>query len=349
MAPDDRQGRTAQARQVANELLDALEGGDANAERVLMGAQRLARLLRDSDAQQWLLYEMSGYPERLDTTTLGTAARYLSTSPRFFDNGTMLQASLPQLEAQAKAEEQALGKLATPSVPPTENYLAAGATAQLIDKILASQANAKRAYASAARTVSAIRAAVHRYVTECAIALELGDVAEGIFEVARARVDNFVRAHCPQAAEQLVAIADRMKDGTPEARSHALTSCRRVLVSVADAVYPPRDEPHIDPGGRARKVGRDQFVNRLLAFLEPRVQSEGTREMATAELEHLAARLTAAQEKASKGVHTDVSEDEARLTVIHTYLFLGEIALAASRGSAQPTAKSTPPERVGNG
>jgi hypothetical protein len=50
-------------------------------------------------------------------------------------------------------------------------------------------------------------------------------------------------------------------------------------------------------------------------------------------LEHLAARLDAIYDKTCKGVHVDVSEQEARLAVIHTYLFIGEIAAATEAAS----------------
>jgi hypothetical protein len=45
-----------------------------------------------------------------------------------------------------------------------------------------------------------------------------------------------------------------------------------------------------------------------------------------ADLEYLAKRLDAIYSKVSKGVHVEVTKGEARLAVIHTYLFLGEIA-----------------------
>jgi len=58
----------------------------------------------------------------------------------------------------------------------------------------------------------------------------------------------------------------------------------------------------------------------------PLYQSRSSREVIESELEHLAARLDAIYEKACKGVHVDVSEQEARLAVIHTYLLIGEVA-----------------------
>lgn len=57
-----------------------------------------------------------------------------------------------------------------------------------------------------------------------------------------------------------------------------------------------------------------------------RSSSEGSTAIVEAEMDLLAAQLDAIYEKTCKGVHVDVSLQEARLAVIHTYLFIGEIA-----------------------
>jgi hypothetical protein len=57
-----------EARRVAISLLDDLEGGSASVEGVLMKAKRLARLMRDADAQTWLDLETRGYPADLNTS-----------------------------------------------------------------------------------------------------------------------------------------------------------------------------------------------------------------------------------------------------------------------------------------
>lgn len=173
-----------------------------------------------------------------------------------------------------------------------------------------------------------MKAAIHNYATDTYLAIELGDVAEDIFESSRKEVDAFVRAHCPKAAEKLLAINERMADGSSESRTAALTSCRRLLMTVADSIFPARDEVWNDGSGRVRKVGNEHYKNRLLAFLSEASQSDSSLEVIESGIAHLAARLDAIYEKTCKGVHVDVSEQEARLAVIHTYLFIGEIALA---------------------
>ncbi|MCP3475610.1 hypothetical protein NLM33_35640 [Bradyrhizobium sp. CCGUVB1N3] len=86
-----------------------------------------------------------------------------------------------------------------------------------------------------------------------------------------------------------------------------------------------------DASGKPRKVGVEQYKNRLLAYVAEQ-ESAGSQEVIASGIEHLAARLDAIYEKTCKGVHVDVSEQEARLAVIHTYLFIGEVA----KSSVQP-------------
>jgi len=120
-----------------------------------------------------------------------------------------------------------------------------------------------------------------------------------------------------------------MADNTEESRSAALTSCRRLLMDVADSVFPAQKDEWKDRGGKNRKVGIDQYKNRLLAYLANLGGSSGTYTLLETELNHLASRLDIIYEKTCKGVHIDVTLEEARLSVIHTYLFIGEIATFA--------------------
>lgn len=53
--------RLNEARIVATDLLQKMETSDLPIERNLLQAKRLARLLRDTDAQTWLDLEISGY------------------------------------------------------------------------------------------------------------------------------------------------------------------------------------------------------------------------------------------------------------------------------------------------
>jgi hypothetical protein len=294
-----------------------------------MKAKRLARLMRDSDAQLWLDLETRGYPDGFAFSSLGTCRKYAISGNRFNpEAGNYYHQSLPTIEANVISDAAMVDAFRSDVSPNTtvENYLAAGATKALMATRLEVQNARRKAYGLSAGLFSALKSGIHGFATDTYLAIELGDVAEDIFENARKDIDTFVRSYCPKAAEKLVAINERMADNSSESRTAALTSCRRLLMDVADSLFPPRDEGWKDANGKTRKVGSDQYKNRLLAYISERTQSLGSRAVIESELDHLAARLDAIYEKACKGVHIDVSEQEARLAVIHTYLFVGEVA-----------------------
>lgn len=94
-------------------------------------------------------------------------------------------------------------------------------------------------------------------------------------------------------------------------------------MDIADSVFPAQKDEWKDRNGKSRKVGVDQYKNRLLAYLADLGESSGTYTLLETELNHLASRLDIIYEKTCKGVHVDVTQEEARLSVIHTYLFIG--------------------------
>lgn len=81
--------------------------------------------------------------------------------------------------------------------------------------------------------------------------------AQDLFGRMGQRVDEFCAAVAPAAAGQLLAARKRLGEGDPEALTHCATSCRRALKSVADAVFPAQDDPHIDRSGKEREVGEE--------------------------------------------------------------------------------------------
>ncbi|WP_079606413.1 hypothetical protein [Bradyrhizobium erythrophlei] len=316
-----------ETRRVAISLLDDLEGAVAPVEGILMKAKRLARLMRDADAQKWLDLETRGYPEKFNFRTLGTCRQYATAGGRLNSDDSYWSASLPEIEANCRSNEARVNSFQKPGSTPQviENFLVKNATEAFVVSQLNMQQKLADQYRQTKSLLVSLRSGIHSYATDMFLAIELGDVAQDIFESARGDVDSFVRAHCPKGAEQLIAINERMADKSAESRTAALTTCRRLLMTVADSIFPARDMEWIDGRGKARKVGVEQYKNRLLAYMAER-QGASSQEIIASGIEHLAARLDAIYEKTCKGVHVDVSEQEARLAVIHTYLFIGEVA-----------------------
>lgn len=326
--------RTAEAKKVSETLLDDLEGSISKIDAILMRARRLARLMRDSDAQTWLDLETRGYPPEFVFSELGSCLKYATAGGRVnLKNSEYYTRSLPAIEAKAESDEAILDSLRATKSPTAKvkDFLEQRATEALMATQLKLQAQQQNNYTNSKALYSSMKSAIHSYATDAYLAVELGDAAQDIFEDTRNLVDAFIRSHCPKAAERIVAINEQMSNGSTESLSAALGSCRRLLMDVADSVFPASSDEWNDRRGKPRQIGIDQYKNRLLAYLGGLHTSDGSFTLSESGLGHLAARLDAIYDKACKGVHAEVSVGEARLAVIHTYLFIGEIATFASR------------------
>lgn len=178
-----------------------------------------------------------------------------------------------------------------------------------------------------------IRNDAFQYLMRCETTLRLSITGQRIFDRHRKRVDRLLRAVAPEVLDMLNAAIRRSVDGDdPEARVHALTSCRRVLTAVADIVYPARDEPRVDSKGVSRNVGANQYRNRILAAVEAGGPTTHHRALA-ASINDFAPRLDRLDELTQKGVHEHPTVEDVDFGVIQTYLIAGEV-LAVS-GSAR--------------
>ncbi|WP_286806081.1 hypothetical protein, partial [Marinimicrobium sp. UBA4209] len=68
---------------------------------------------------------------------------------------------------------------------------------------------------------------------------------------------------------------ERLSSTSSEDWSHALTAARRVIKDVADSIYPPREAKLGE-----RKLGNDQYINRLWAFLDENAKSGSDKDLA---------------------------------------------------------------------
>jgi hypothetical protein len=324
--------RIEQAKQVCINLLDDLENSSNEIDAILMKAQRLARLVRDTDAQTWLKFETIGYPKDFNFSTLNGYEKYPISSGRFKDTEQMyIPVSLPELEAQLESEKAQLEslKIAKTSFGKVSDFTAKNATEALLKTQLTLESAQKKNYVVTKSLYSSLKSSIHSFASDVYISLELGDIAENIFTSARDLVDSFIQKHSASAAEKLISINERMLDNTIESRSLALTSCRRLLMDIADSVFPAQEKPWLDRNGKERKVGAEQYKNRIIAYISGLEKSDGNVVLLDADIAHLAARLDAIYEKTCKGVHVDVDEKEAKFVVIQTYLMIGEIAKIA--------------------
>jgi hypothetical protein len=154
--------------------------------------------------------------------------------------------------------------------------------------------------------------------------LEFADAASDIFERTAEKVDLALLSAAPQAAQKTLSIRENLLSDNPEDWANSVHSCRRLLQEVADAIFPPQ-EPRMRKG-KEINLGADNYINRLMAFIEDQSESKRFQEIVGSTLSYVGERLDSVFRAAQNGSHSSIaSRDEAERYVIYTYMTVGDI------------------------
>lgn len=92
------------------------------------------------------------------------------------------------------------------------------------------------------------------------IKVELDWLSE-LFSKKQKSMIDFIMAIFPEAITKLNSAYERLSQDDPEAYSHALISCRRLLKDLANLIYSPQKELI-----HGRKVTEDKYIRRFYLF-----------------------------------------------------------------------------------
>jgi hypothetical protein len=323
------ESRGAYITRLASELVDDVELSTLSSQALLMKTQRLARFLGADEWAEWLKCETMGYPveptEKSDRWML-YLGRWTNQQQRqgFFG-------SLPHLESYISIYRTRLQLLRVPDVnvsvsSANPNEFVTGYAYQpsrlanpndAINRVITEMNNLSLWIGQLTVISTRVHGWIHEFVLDTYHQRAFSNVAESIFERYKRRVDNLLRDRCADALERVPSISDRLSSGDAESVSHALTTCRRIIDSFADAIYPPRDGTVL-VGNDTLEVGPQQTRNRLRAYIHDHTTSESQRKK-------LRRTLIDLHDRVSTGVHSDVSLAEAQALFLETYLFLGAL------------------------
>ncbi|HLP87591.1 MAG TPA: helix-hairpin-helix domain-containing protein [Nostocaceae cyanobacterium] len=146
------------------------------------------------------------------------------------------------------------------------------------------------------------------------------NTAKTAFDFLKEEVDDKLLDLNPELAEKLMAAFKSVSSKNSEEWSQALTSCRRLIEKLADELYPPTDEQI-----NGRKLGKEQYINRLWIFMDKAIESDSNRDLAKTHVDFLGSYLQKTHKLTNKGVHTSITKMEAVKTVFHTYLLIADL------------------------
>lgn len=345
---------TSRLQELLAQALDQFDAPSATVAASVRRASRIAALRKDYVNQLWLQWEMTDLAGtktqkwqdpsiarvqgELDSL-LGVEAGRNEGARAYLQwegnrtmeiNGTPMvyATSVGQLEEQLRLAEAAHDEYTVPTgLTGGDLYYAQkqadGGRARLIPAIGTLRAILDR-----------VRSAVYSFLVATETELEAGQPQAGLFVRAQAYLNDALAEYAPVALEQFVAAQERLYGGSPEDLAHALTSCRRMLKSLADHLYPPTNQVVVGVDGVGRKMSDDQYRNRLLEYVRQALGTHGHGEVLQKTLDGLGARLKALDALASKGVHANVTAPEAETCVVWTYLMAADLVRLADGTSA---------------
>ena len=291
---------------LAQEIIDDAELARGSVTTLVLKASRLARLVGDEEAISWLGWERTGY---VDTPK---AHVYMVHTARWMDYDTK------QALWGTIAEQEGILETGRMEIEALRGFQPAGESAAWQQdahhkKLDAISNNIQRIIAIVAR----VRGMVQDFATRVYYEALFGGVAESLFEQYRTEVDATLSATAGDVFNKFPHVFERLAAGDTEAVSHALTSCRRIIDGLADALYPARDETALI-GQEAVAVGSENTKNRLRVYVYDRI-GKGSR------YDRISKAISLLRDRVSAGVHDDVTPGEARSLVLQTYLLAGEI------------------------
>lgn len=339
--------RRRAAAQLCEELLADLELSRLPAPALVKKTSRLARFLDDWEALEWLAFEVSGYGESSTGKLTSTAVKAARRAGREFFNEKL---------KQTQYWPQSIGSLQT-RVDAARAHLAASADAPVsissanpYQVVSAPPGNANErsqltmVVTNNQTTIENVLAAIHSYVSEKEVELRFGAAVETAFGQVRGVVDAQIADLAPEAATKLSSAFENATSENAEDWANAAATCRRLIKAVADALRPP------GPDVNGRKMGNDQFINRLVDWIVTSQQAGGTAtDVIVGDLQYLGKRLDAFADAGHKGAHAEVTRYEASRFITGTYLLIGDILQLRPEKVSEAPALVTEDVEVGKG
>jgi hypothetical protein len=301
-------GRQEEAIRVAEELLADVELERLRPSEIVMKASRVARLVGHDELSTFLGHERNGYP------TDGSAARFIELGGRWGDKatGTFYPQSIAKIEANLDASRSAIKAMQGGGNYSGDAILIA---AREHDQRIGQHTEVVSTWSGiCGQVVSTIYDMVAGIYHE----LLFSELQTTLFAETQARVDGSLAAATGSALDKIERVSDRLRDGDPESISQAMTTCRRLIDSCADYVFPPQPQPYSIGLEATLSVNAANVLNRLQAYTHASGIPKSRRD-------RLRRTFSDLYERCSAGAHAEVTIDEARFVFLQTYVALGEI------------------------
>lgn len=333
----DFSDKRQQALVACEKVINGIEDESISVLSALLQCKKIARLVNDLDGQEWLGYELDGYPEDgkgfITHEAFKKAREHGRVSRGKNDTGKCVESMFTELcaelETSIKSRQAALNNYTTQGVSVGGDH-ADTAMSRLTYSVSTNTNNLLANISKKENKLSILRSQYYNYALKWQIELTFGRLTKTIFDSYQEKIDQYCSLLPKTILSKLSAIENMMQDGNPENYAHVLTSCRRLWSEIADHLFSEAfpnysSDTYKTLSGKTIIVSEEHDNNRLSATIE-KLQSKAARNtLVGSEIVYLADWLKQINDIQNAGVHKDVTKEEAERCIIHTYIALGDI------------------------
>ena len=330
------QGRRNEAAERLTDVVNALTASSPDLEGALRRYAYACELAGLTSEAEWAWTELGGYVNRDDAPDYRTSRASLTWYP---DRGLPpFERSRAAASAQVREHPGQDEVSSAVLIAGVTNLIQASATgfSEFIGETITVRGGHQSYPWERARvvgpaditaTLKRIEHVLLRRAISNRISLVYGSAVEDVWSRLRSQVEPHLVSM--GLNDQLDTIERELRATTRAGCQAAMYGCRSLLTALADHLW--RDErPTYSPlegdgpgGGLA--VTPDRTKNRLAAYLHQSIGGSSAEDYLRAEVERLWASVTRLIDLANKAHGTEVSQEDAELTVVGAYVLLGEL------------------------
>lgn len=325
--------KTEKALVACEKVLDGIEENSITTSSALLQCLKISRLLNDDDAIIWLQYEYEGYPRTNDGKHIQSDAWNIAyKNGRGYIDGSdkvIFTEIASELEEKIVAQHKAVNNFTMQGVSVSGEF-AFGAMNNLTGSVATSTKNIVSNIALCEKRLSILKSKYYDYALKKQIEISFGNVAANIFSKYRERVDIFFSDLSKNTILKLQAIEDKINSNNPELYSQALTTCRRLFENTANELFDKYYSEYMEKmfrtkSGKEIDVSGDHYKNKLSAVIEKLENKSLSKSIVGSNIIYLLDWIDNLIDLQCKGVHSDITKQDAERCIIQTYICLGDI------------------------
>lgn len=313
-------------------VLSGIECNTISVSSALLQCLRVARLLGDTEAIEWLQYEYGGYTETPSGHIENRAWIVATNHGRgYMEKGQeyIFTELAAELESQIQSEKDSIHSFSTQGASVSGDY-ALGAMSTLTNTVSKSISNLLTRISHHEKRLAILKSAYYDYALKKSIELAFSNVANEVFDRYRKRVDKCFDSLSTHTLLKLQAIEDKVNSDNPEMYSQALTSCRRLFENTAVELFAKHfpnftGKMYKTKSGKEIDVSGDHYINKLSAVIEKLQDKNPSKTLVGSSILYTLDWIDNLNSLQCKGVHSEITKHEAEACIIHTYICLGDI------------------------